>query len=173
MGKAQLRAEIRARRAIGHVPGADFVPRVLARIPARSRVCCYVGLPGEPPTGDVVEALLARGDAVFLPVAEPDRQMNWVNAAGSEPWAAWGLPGQPACSADRVGLPSIEVVVVPALAVTLNGQRLGQGGGYYDRFLPQQPQARTLALVWSDEIVDEVFAQPHDVHIDEWVAADG
>lgn len=136
-------------------------------------MCCYVATPGEPPTGDVIEALLARGNAVFLPVAAQDGALAWVSAARARPWQAWGVPGSPDCPVPRTQLPEADVVIVPALAVTEQGLRLGQGGGYYDRFLPQHPHARTVALVWADEVVDDVFAQAHDVGVDAWVVTDG
>lgn len=173
MGKADLRAAIRARRAAGHQPSADLVQRILAHVPMGSAVCCYVATSGEPPTSEVIEALLARGDAVFLPVAAPDGELEWVSADEARPWQAWGVPGSPDRTAERTQLPEVHVVIVPALAVTQHGQRLGQGGGYYDRFLPAHPRARTVALVWSDEVVDDVFAQAHDVGVDAWVVADG
>ena len=173
MGKAELRAQIRAGRAQGHTPSPDFVQRVLAHVPDGAAVCCYVHRTGEPPTAEVIEAMLARGDAVFLPVAVPGGHLEWVDAADARPWDAWGVPGHPACDAARVELPTIDVVLLPALAVTRSGHRLGHGGGYYDRFLVSQQQARTVALVWSDEVVADVFAQPHDVAVDAWVSADG
>jgi 5-formyltetrahydrofolate cyclo-ligase len=173
MGKAELRAAIRARRAAGHQPSSGLVQRVLAHVPHASVVCCYVAGPGEPPTSELIQALLTRGDSVFLPVACPGGALEWVNATAAKPWLAWGLPGTEACAAERKQLPDVDVVIVPALAVTEQGERLGQGGGYYDRFLVSQRQARTIALVWSDELVPDVFAQAHDVSVDTWVVADG
>lgn len=169
MDKRDLRRRIRAERS-GRHPSDDFPARVLDAIP-RGVVCVYVALPGEPPTEPVIEALLARGDTVFLPVAAHGGRLDWVLATDSRPWDAWGVPGH-ASRSDATVLPTVAAVVVPALAVDRHGRRLGQGGGYYDRFLPTQPQARTVALVWSGEVLDEVPAQPHDIGVDAWVIAD-
>ncbi len=69
----------------------------------------------------------------------PMERLEWVAALESRPWDAWGLPGRPPCPAPRVDVSGVDIVVVPALAITPRGQRLGQGGGYYDRFLPRAP----------------------------------
>jgi 5-formyltetrahydrofolate cyclo-ligase len=164
--KPELRRRIRAARA-GQVASTDFVPRALARIP-RGVVCCYVALPGEPPTEALIEALLARGDDVYLPVALD--QLAWVAAVTSRPWRAWGVGTPPI---PTTPLPEPDAIVVPALAVDADGRRLGQGGGYYDRFVPQHPRAHTIALLWSGEVLPDVGAQPHDITVDEWVLADG
>lgn len=167
MDKAELRAQIRARRRIGHTPSPDFVERVLTHLP-RGVVCCYVSAPGEPPTHELIEALLARGDEVYLPIAADT--LAWTPALTSRPWRAWGL--RPGKNPEPVDLPPPEAVVVPALAVDTDGRRLGQGGGYYDRFLPGL-EARTVALIWHDELLADVPVEEHDVTVDSWVVADG
>lgn len=166
--KARLRSEIRAARA-GRKASPDFVERVLSRIPAGSVVCGYVSLPSEPPTHAILEALLDRGDTVYLPIAGDG--MQWVPAQASRPWQAWGLRGA-TCPAAAVPLPAVDVILVPALAVDGHGRRLGQGGGYYDRFVPDHPRARTIALLWSGEVRPDVAAEPHDIAVAEWVIAD-
>ena len=56
-----------------------------------------------------------------------------------------------------------DVVVVPALAVDRDGVRLGRGGGYYDRALRHaRADAVLVAVVFDDELVDELPAEPHD-----------
>ena len=58
---------------------------------------------------------------------------------------------------------SASVVVVPALAVDRVGNRLGQGGGYYDRALRRaDPAAFTVALVYDVEVLEAVPTDPHD-----------
>ena len=166
MDKAGLRAQIRERRRQGHTPSPDFVARALTRIP-RGVVCCYVSLAGEPPTEDLIEALLARGDEVYLPIASGSLQ--WTPARTSRPWRAWGL--RPGPTPEPVDLPPPAAVIVPALAVDHAGRRMGQGGGYYDRFLPGL-ETRTIALVWHDEVLEQVPTEPHDITVDSWVIAD-
>jgi 5-formyltetrahydrofolate cyclo-ligase len=167
MDKPGLRTQVRERRKSGHTPSPDFVGRVLTRVP-RGVICCYVALPGEPPTADLIEALLNRGDDVYLPIAAD--ALRWTPATTSRPWRAWGL--RPGPMPQPTDLPDPGAVIVPALAVDTHGHRLGQGGGYYDRFLPTVPRARTIALVWSGEVIDTIPAEAHDVTVDAWVIAD-
>lgn len=56
-----------------------------------------------------------------------------------------------------------DVVLVPALAVDRTGLRLGRGGGSYDRALARVGSGiLTVGLVYDDELVDSVPAEPHD-----------
>jgi 5-formyltetrahydrofolate cyclo-ligase len=65
-------------------------------------------------------------------------------------------------------LPSIiELVVVPGLAFDPQGNRLGRGGGYYDRFLAKlKPNVTTVGLVFDQQIVDSVPSTKHDRAVD-------
>jgi 5-formyltetrahydrofolate cyclo-ligase len=55
------------------------------------------------------------------------------------------------------------VIVVPALAVDRTGNRLGRGAGAYDVALRRAaPHARTVALLYTDELVDVLPVEPHD-----------
>ncbi len=60
----------------------------------------------------------------------------------------------------------IGVVLVPAVAFDRRGARVGYGGGYYDRFLPEVPQAARIGAAFSCQIVAEIPADPHDVPVD-------
>jgi 5-formyltetrahydrofolate cyclo-ligase len=149
--KARLREYVRLQRTRRR-ESPDYVERVLEQA--------------------IIDALTARGDTVYLPIAHPGGAMTWTDASTSRPWRAWGVRGQPHGHLAEVALTAVDCVIVPALAVAPDGHRLGQGGGYYDRFLPRVPGARTVALIWSGELLDDVGAQPHDVAVDSWVVAD-
>lgn len=61
----------------------------------------------------------------------------------------------------------IDLVVVPALAYDPQGNRLGRGGGYYDRFLEKvRASVATVGLVFDQQIVDSVPVKPHDIAVD-------
>jgi 5-formyltetrahydrofolate cyclo-ligase len=58
------------------------------------------------------------------------------------------------------------VVLAPALAVDRAGNRLGRGGGSYDRALARVgPLVPLIALVYDAELLDRVPAEPHDVKV--------
>jgi 5-formyltetrahydrofolate cyclo-ligase len=67
-------------------------------------------------------------------------------------------------------LKAAEIIFLPALAVDLAGNRLGQGKGFYDRAL-QQPETlhrkvKRIAVVFDEEIKVSLAAEPHDQKVD-------
>ncbi len=67
----------------------------------------------------------------------------------------------------------LDVVVVPGLAFTPDGHRLGQGGGHFDRFLPRlAARCLRLGVCFREQLVDELPVEPHDVVVDH-VVTDG
>ena len=66
---------------------------------------------------------------------------------------------QPAAEAEPVR-PAI--VIVPLLAFTAAGARLGQGGGHYDRWLADHPDVTAVGIGWDSQLVDELPLEPHD-----------
>ena len=60
----------------------------------------------------------------------------------------------------------INCIVTPGLAFDANGNRLGKGGGFYDKFLSRAVNAVKVALAFDVQIVDSVPIEPHDVSVD-------
>ena len=60
----------------------------------------------------------------------------------------------------------INCVIVPGAAFDLNFNRLGLGGGYYDKFLPRAVNAKKIALAYDFQIVENVPTEPHDFKVD-------
>jgi 5-formyltetrahydrofolate cyclo-ligase len=54
------------------------------------------------------------------------------------------------------------LVIVPLLAFTTEGARLGQGGGHYDRWLADNPAVTPVGLAWDSQLVDTLPDEPHD-----------
>jgi 5-formyltetrahydrofolate cyclo-ligase len=53
------------------------------------------------------------------------------------------------------------VLFVPLIGFTADGARLGQGGGHYDRWLPEHPGTLTIGLAWDCQLEDTL---PHEAH---------
>ncbi|WP_135457918.1 5-formyltetrahydrofolate cyclo-ligase [Mycobacterium sp. DL99] len=175
--KTDLRTGVlRARRAVP-ADRRDSEAQALCRwLPTLVRsgqtVCAYVPAGSEPGSQALLDALLELGVRVLLPVARKDEDgrglpMQWGQyAPGKLVAAEFGLrePAPPWLPAGRIA--DAEVVLVPALAVDRNGNRLGRGAGFYDRSLIYAaPHARLVAVVRDDELVDELPADPHDVRM--------
>lgn len=50
----------------------------------------------------------------------------------------------------------IDLIIVPGIAYDFSGNRLGMGAGYYDRFIPQAPQAILIGAIWSSHILESI-----------------
>ena len=117
-------------------------------------VCAYVSFGTEPETGGLIAALGARGVTVLLPVLRADRDLDW---ARYEPGVEFepGRLGLREPGGERLGVDAVrdaDVMIVPALAVSVDGQRLGRGGGSYDRVLARLGDA--VADVDADAAMD-------------------
>jgi 5-formyltetrahydrofolate cyclo-ligase len=139
---------------------------VMARPEVRraATVAAYVSIGSEPGTGVLLEALTAAGKRVILPVVQPDLDLDWGTWRGSSALvpARMGLL-EPV---DRLGLEAIataDLVLAPGLAVSATGDRLGLGGGCYDRALGRVPVGTPVAiLLYDDEVGLDVPVDPHD-----------
>lgn len=78
--------------------------------------------------------------------------------------AALGIPA-PAEDMPVVAPQDLDLVLVPGLAFTEAGARLGYGGGYYDRFLPLCTRARIAAAAFAEQMLPHVPTDEHDVAI--------
>ncbi len=60
---------------------------------------------------------------------------------------------------------SIDLLLVPGVAFTSNGERLGYGGGFYDTFIPRCVNARLLALAFAEQMVESIPTESHDLRL--------
>ena len=65
-----------------------------------------------------------------------------------------------------VDIKEIDCLIVPGSAFDVQGQRLGLGGGYYDRFMKAAVNAKKIALAYDFQIVEDLPVEPHDSKVD-------
>jgi 5-formyltetrahydrofolate cyclo-ligase len=157
--KRVLRAEMRAVRARIAADPADRLARSsriwagivsLGPLDGR-RVMLFEGLPTEPATEAWFDWCRKHCVDVYAPEVDgPDLRV---------------MPGD-------LDPQQLDVVVVPGLAFTLDGHRLGQGGGHYDRFLPLlRPDCMTIGACFTEQVVASVPTSDHDIQVDHVVSA--
>jgi 5-formyltetrahydrofolate cyclo-ligase len=168
--KADLRRRLRAARAgrdAAALAAAGAALAGQAEAVAAPVVAAFVGVRGEPPTLPLLDALLQRGTRVLLPVLLEDLDLDWAaydGAAALGPGRLGTLEPQ-GTRLGRDALARAGLVLAPALAVDAAGRRLGQGGGSYDRALTRAASP-VLAIVFDDELLGTVPAEPHDRPVD-------
>jgi len=128
-------------------------------------IAAYYSVGTEPDTRGLLFALWKRGSYVVLPVLLPDGDLDWASYEGPDSLSPGprGLlqPAEPVRGPGTIA--RADVVLVPALAVDRSGQRLGRGGGSYDRALARVgPQVPTIALLYDSELLPRVPAEEHD-----------
>jgi 5-formyltetrahydrofolate cyclo-ligase len=128
-------------------------------------VTAYVSVGTEPGTTGLLDALVGLGKRVVLPVVLPDLDLDWAVYQGptSLAPARMGLlePVGPRLGPDSVG--TADLLLVPGLAVSRSGDRMGRGGGCYDRALARVPVGTPVwVLLYNEELGLDVPVEPHD-----------
>ncbi len=163
--KAELRRTMRAVRAdVGdHLLRSVQLWAAVAELAEYRRagtVMAFAGINGEPDTDPLFARLKIEGKRLLLPRVTP---AGLVACDGGEPLLASEF-GVPEPQGDPVDVSEIDLVVVPGLAFTSAGDRLGYGGGYYDRFLPTV-SAPTVGVCFVEQLVDQLPTSPDDVRV--------
>ncbi|MET7771621.1 5-formyltetrahydrofolate cyclo-ligase [Nocardia sp. NPDC005366] len=170
--KHAWRSEILARRAAStadsHAADAAALAKAIGDIEISDWVCAYVPVRGEPGSTAMLDALREAGARVLVPITGSPGPLEWAEYTGAAALhaARWGLlePNGPVLPCETIGRAGL--ILIPALAVDRRGVRLGRGAGHYDRTLgAAREDARLVAVVRDDELVDLLPEEPHDLRM--------
>ena len=183
--KQKLRTRLLSLRAAldrgEHARLSGLITARLLSLPEFERARCvlaYLSFGSEFDTGEFVHTLQARGCALVLPRIDLAQRALTLHRV-TDPEAdtlpgVWGIrePDPEHCpSADRA---DIDAVLVPGVAFTAAGGRLGYGGGFYDRLLRGWPRRVPLiGAAFELQVVDDLPLGPEDEPIDTVVTEAG
>lgn len=136
--------------------------RALPELAGHEDVYIYIAADNEPETRGLINAFLEDGRRVFAPIVD-GTQMHWgeVCALNTLVAGAHGLYEPPAVSR-RVDESHKGVAIVPCVAFTAQCDRLGRGGGYYDKFLATF-SGPSIALAYELQRAEAFAIESHDV----------
>lgn len=144
----------------------------LSLLKERRTIGSYVGLNGEINTMLLNNYLKAKKHTVALPVIHPTEkgqmQFYTYDDDGSLVKNRFGIP-EPQPFRDKLITPNLfEVLLIPLLAFDIKGNRLGMGGGYYDRLLKKvSADCVLIGLAHDFQCVDELPSEDWDMPLDE------
>ena len=135
---------------------------------ASDTVFCFVGTEREIDTRPILEDALQRGKTLCVPLCTSPGHFETRQITDLSQLA----PGkmnilEPAPDCPLIDTDSIDFAIIPCLTCNHSGQRLGKGGGYYDRFLSHY-RGGTVLLCQEKLIREEIPVEPHDYPI-HWV----
>jgi 5-formyltetrahydrofolate cyclo-ligase len=172
--KQELRAELTARRArLGAEERAAHALAIAERIDAlpafrdAGTVALYAAMGAEVDATRITGAALVRGARVVFPRAVPgSRRLAFARCDPADlvrgPFGA----AEPPPGAPEVDLAEIGCVVLPGVAFSLDGIRLGRGGGHYDATLAAMPRAARVGVAFELQLVPALPREPHDASLD-------
>jgi 5-formyltetrahydrofolate cyclo-ligase len=138
---------------------------VLDMVPAGATIGLYRADPGEAPASSYARFFTQAGHAIALPrVVRLETPMSFH--LHTDPFGESDLEEgpmglmQPPADAPVV-VP--EVLIMPLVGFTERGERMGQGGGFYDRWLAAHPGTITIGLAWDVQKVDALPMHEHDI----------
>lgn len=173
MTKKELRAGMKRRntaltdrmRAAASKRLFDRVER-LPEFAAARCVALYCALRDEPDTRQVLARWVAAGKRLTVPRVEGDAMRFYMYDPLEMAPGAFGIE-EPASGALLCDPWLIDLVIVPGVAFTAAGARLGRGRGYYDRYLcGEGVRAVKVGVCYRHQLVGELPVEPHDVFMD-------
>lgn len=169
--KRALRADLRERRnARPETARSEAAAGLRAQLDAlvervgAASVSCFLSTTTEPDTRDFVEAAVARGIRVLLPISRDDGLLDWAvaTADGDIAEGLFGLPEPVGEVLGPIAVNDVDLLIIPAAAVDRTGMRLGWGRGYFDKTIGSMERCPPVyAVIYDTELVEEV---PRDVH---------
>ncbi len=168
--RTQVLAQLKQQQEEDRRHGSEAIWRKVKQLAVFRRartVCCYVALPYEVQTWQMIEEMLKGGKRVVVPRAS-SRTKRLALSEIRDPHAelARGTLGvwEPVPAAVRpVRVRDLDVVLVPGIAFDRRGHRLGHGHGYFDRFLARVPTTTpTIGLAFRFQLLERLPTASHD-----------
>ena len=173
MEKQELRKEIRSRKRQFtsqelHEQSFPVVMRLLShpRIKTAKTIMLYYSLPDEVDTHTLVDSLLVSGKQILLPRVTGEGTMELRRYTGPADLALGAYNIMEPTGELFVDYASIDLAVIPGMAFDKEGNRMGRGKGYYDRFLQKIPQVYKIGICFPFQLVGEIPTEETDIKMD-------
>ena len=136
-----------------------------------SVIAAYISFGSEFHTDIMINEAVRLGKTIVLPKIEPSSRLlsfRTFNGDFNELLSGrWGIPEPDPEKSQLIDYSQIDFMVVPGIAFSDQGFRLGYGGGYYDSVMAKMPESSvTVAPVFSIQILPEVPREAHDLKVD-------
>ncbi len=178
--KNRIRGVMRGRRE-AMMPGERLEKsrricgQVLALLRDGETVMVYSSKELEVNTSPLVEALLASGNPVIVPIIvreDVSLRLSYLRDPSVLVPSTFGVP-EPIGSEIPARPEAVDTIILPMLGFDRRGGRLGYGAGYYDRFLARNPRIRRIGIAFACQEAGEIPCEENDIHMNLVITEDG
>lgn len=130
-------------------------------------ILLYYSLGDEVNTHILIDQLLSQGKIILLPyvIDHENMEIRMYKGTSDLKSGAYGIMEPTGMKYTNIN--DIDVVLVPGISFDENGNRLGRGKGYYDRFLKKIPAAYKIGVCFDFQKQETIPTGPYDVRMDE------
>lgn len=136
---------------------------------AANRILIYMALPSELDTEPLMQSALKAGKEVYAPCIQKNRKqllLYKIEGAHHLKKGSYGIREPRKHAARKGAIGKIDLVIVPGLGFDRKGNRLGRGGGYFDRLLAKATHAAKIGLAFKEQRVTRIPVEAHDIPVD-------
>ncbi len=172
--KAELRMLMRARRmSLSREEAAVAADKVAGSVISlreyqEARILlAYIAVRGELDVSKIVNDASNKGKNVAFPLCAENGRLRLLipNDEYAFKKGAYGIPEPDVSNSREIDSREIDLVIAPGVAFDMSGNRLGQGGGYYDRLLADT-KAYTVGVGYNFQLLEELKVETHDRKLD-------
>ena len=175
MDKSEIRAEVRRRiKELSTEQKSLSATKIFATIERNSHfaqaecIALFASMKDEVPTDYALNAWLEMGKRIVVPRVEGDVMRFYDYSPERMQTGSFGI--EEPIGEDEISAKDIDLIIVPARAFTRSGERLGRGGGFYDKYMSLSGfRAYKIGIAYSVQIFDSLPCDAHDIKVDEVV----
>jgi len=178
--KQALRSEMRAvlqnltfdQRTANSADICHSITALVKDTPSTLTIASFAALPSEPDLSELHTSLPNHRLVYPRSLAGGEMHFHHVNDLNQMEPGFYNIP-QPLDNSDTLVAPAeIDLFLCPGIAFTESGQRLGKGGGYYDRLLSHRaPSSRLIGICFREQVTQNLPTEDHDIQVDQVISA--
>ena len=175
MDKSEIRGEVRRRiKELNQEYRAISAIKIFATIEQNTHfadaecIALFASMKDEVSTSYALKAWMEMGKRIVVPRVEGDIMRFYDYSPDKMQSGAFGI--EEPTGEIEVPAQDIDLIIVPARAFTRRGERLGRGGGFYDKYMSLSGfRAYKIGIAYSVQIFDSLPCDTHDIKVDEVV----
>ena len=172
MNKLLLRKDILKKRESLTLEERDNYSKSIAKLlystleyKEAKNIFIYMSFNSEVDTIQIIEQSFKLGKKIFIPYILKDKEIMHaieIEAFNNLKRNCYGIL-EPVFDKSKINDDNIDLVIVPGIVFDKKGNRIGYGGGYYDRFLLKNKNLHIIGLSFEIQIVENILNKKHDI----------